>query len=262
MVSFGVFGCSGKIDALEREIAKAEKRAAKVKPKIVINTSANDLSMLSNKDAKKLIRDFRKVADDRADADFRPLSEDLWNQYSQDEKIVVTKYTQTYSYLNERLRNITYKGSRPLSEFKNDMPILTKAIEKSVIPRDTVVTRGTGDFMTSAGVNLSLLKRGDVFVDGAFLSTAVKEECGLSAEYTLKIVVPKGAKGIYAEPFTHYNDSFKHDFNNKVIWNGKNKESFGREREMILQRGSKLEVVEVHGKTIYCKLIGQLYDQP
>lgn len=262
-MSFGVFGCSGKIDALEREIAKAEKRAAKVKPKIVINTSANDLSMLSNKDAKKLIRDFRKVADDRADADFRPLSEDLWNQYSQDEKIVVTKYTQTYSYLNERLRNITYKGSRPLSEFKNDMPTLTKAIEKSVIPRDTVVTRGTGDFMTSAGVNLSLLKRGDVFVDGAFLSTAVKEECGLSAEYTPKIVVPKGAKGIYAEPFTHYNDLHKYNFE-KNIWNGKDKELFSQEREMILQRGSKLEVVEVHRKTntIYCKLIGQLYDQP
>lgn len=248
-----------------KQLQKVEKEQARIKqfdPKPAINNSANDLTYISNKEAKKLIQEFRKVTDDRADAAFRPLSEQLWAQYSQEEKMVLTKYTQTYSYLNEPLRKIKYLGERPLSEYTNDLPIMTNAIEKSVIPNDIVVTRGTKDFMTSAGVDLSALKKGDTFIDGAFLSTAVKEGKGLNKTYTLKIAVPKGAKGIYAEPFTHYNDAHKHDFDTGVLWNGKNKESFGGEREMILQRGSKLEVVEVHGKTIYCKLIGQLYNQP
>ena len=248
-----------ELDALNKEIDKAEKRAAKVKPK---DPSSVDLPILPNEKVVKMIREFRKTTDDRADDKFRPYSEQLWTQLSHDEKIVLTKYTQTYSYLNEPLRKVKYLGNRPSSEFTNDLPILTSAIEKSVITDDCVVTRGTENFVTSAGVDLSSLKKGDVFVDGGFLSTSVKEGYGLSKTYTLKIAVPKGSKGIYAEPFTHFNDSYKHDFGSGNIWNGKNKESFGHEREMILQRGSKLEVVQVNGHTIYCKLIGQLYSQP
>lgn len=62
------------------------------------------------------------------------------------------------------------------------------------------------------------------------------------------IAVPKGAKGVYAEPFTHYNDFYKYDFRNNVIWDGITDEVFGSEIEWIGQRGAKFEVVKKWAK--------------
>lgn len=246
-------------------LAKIEKESKKA-PKLIeskVNTTATDLTVIDDKTAEKMIIEFLKVESDIADDKMRPISEAQWVNFTKKEKLVLTKYTQTYSYLNEPLRKIKYQGERPSVEFKNDLPVLTKALEKGVIQEDVVVTRGTGDFFTTAGKNLSDIEKGDIFIDGGFLSTAVKEGYGLTRRYTLKIVVPKGSKGVYAEPFSHYNDSYKYKYEENRLWDGKTKQSFSGERELILQRGSRLQVVKVlHGSsTIYCKLVGQLYEQ-
>lgn len=246
-----------ELDALAKEIDKAEKRAAKV--------AVKSNSGISDKDAMELIRKFRKVHDNIADEHFRPITEELWNNTLTDkEKKILTKYTQTYSYLNEPLRHIPYKGERTKLEQKNDLETLTKAIDKCTIDRDTVVRRGTHDYgIKMLGINsLSKLKKGDEFIDGGFLSTAVRTDKGFDMEFNLEIVVPKGSKGIYAEPFSHYTDSNIFDWETGRLWNGKSKEVMKSERELILQRGSKLRVLEIKGKTIRLLLTGQKFDQP
>lgn len=91
-----------------------------------------------------------------------------------------------------------------------------------------------------------------------FLSTAVHRHKGFSESYNLVIVVPKGAKGVYAEPFSHYTDYHKFDYDDEIIWDGKSVETINSEMEWIGQRGSQFKVLKKQGKTIYLQMIGQL----
>lgn len=72
------------------------------------------------------------------------------------------------------------------------------------------------------------------------------------------IVVPKGAQGAFAEPFSHFTDSGKFDYQSTSLWNGKSKESIKDEFEWIGQRGSKFKVIKKTGHRIYLQLLGQL----
>lgn len=49
------------------------------------------------------------------------------------------------------------------------------------------------------------------------------------------IVVPKGARGAFAEPFSHYTDSLKFDWETDILWDGKSKETIRGEFEWIGQ---------------------------
>jgi hypothetical protein len=106
------------------------------------------------------------------------------------------------------------------------------------------------------------LKVGDVFTDKAFLSTSVIKEGGFKSPYNFVIITPKGAQGVYAEPFSHYTDYSKFSYGKTQksanLWDGKSKEYLGFENEWIGQRGSKLKVLKKQGNTIYMQLIGQL----
>lgn len=196
---------------------------------------------------------------DDADNRLRQYTERIWATLTKEERIILTKYTQTYSYLNEPLRGISYYGARAREEFEHDLPILTRAIEKFAMPQNTVVRRGVSNFtIDSLGYDLGNLKKGDVFVDKGFLSTAVHRHKGFSESYNLVIVVPKGAKGVYAEPFSHYTDYHKFDYDDGVIWDGKSVEKINSEMEWIGQRGCQFKVLKKQGKTIYLQMIGQL----
>lgn len=125
-----------------------------------------------------------------------------------------------------------------------------------------VVRRGTSDyFIPEIGKNLSEVEAGDVFIDGAFLSTACHRDKGFSGSVNMIIFVPKGSQGIFAEPFTHYNGGY-YDFNSNRIWDGKEKVSIGHEFEWIGQRGSRFKVIKKSGKNVYLMLIGQQFTQP
>ena len=230
-----------------------------------VQTGANKLAEVSVQEAMQLIADFEANYGDSADMLLRPIIKNIWQtQLTQEERIVLTKYTQTYSYLNEPLREIRYSGRRTLQEFMDDMPVLTSALSKMKMPINTVVRRGTSNYTIKAlGKDLSQLKVGDEFVDGAFLSTAVRTDKGFHETYNLVIVIPKGAQGMYAEPFTHYNgNSYDYGLYGKPdLWNGKDDASMGGEREWIGQRGSKFRVLKVDGRNIYLQMIGQMYDQ-
>ena len=78
-----------------------------------------------------MIAAFEAEYGDSADNILRKMTEADWKNLSPEEKIVLTKYTQTYSYLNEPLRGKTYYSpnqSKKKAEFNNDMPLLTEAL--------------------------------------------------------------------------------------------------------------------------------------
>lgn len=220
---------------------------------------ASTLPSISKEEIDRLLALYESEMVDDADNRLRQYTERIWATLTKEERIILTKYTQTYSYLNEPLRGISYCGARTREEFEHDLPILTRAIEKFAMPQNTVVRRGVSNFtIDSLGYDLGNLKKGDVFVDKGFLSTAVHRHKGFSESYNLVIVVPKGAKGVYAEPFSHYTDYHKFDYDDGVIWNGKSVEKINSEMEWIGQRGCQFKVLKKQGKTIYLQMIGQL----
>lgn len=220
---------------------------------------ASTLPSISKEEIDRLLALYESEMVDDADNRLRQYTERIWATLTKEERIILTKYTQTYSYLNEPLRGISYYGARVREEFEHDLPILTRAIEKFAMPQNTVVRRGVSNFtIDSLGYDLGNLKKGDVFVDKGFLSTAVHRHKGFSESYNLVIVVPKGAKGVYAEPFSHYTDYHKFDYDDGVIWDGKSVEKINSEMEWIGQRGCQFKVLKKQGKTIYLQMIGQL----
>lgn len=239
-----------------------EKRAANKAAKQLTGNVGKDLVLpdVSRAECDALIAAFEKEFGDSADDIMRKMTEADWLKLSDKHKIVLTKYTQTYCYLNEPLRGIRYTGANTRAAFDDDMPMLTEALSIRKADRNFVVRRGTNNFTIPAlGKDLGSLKEGDEFVDGAFLSTAVRVDKGFKEAYNLVIVVPKGAQGVYAEPFTHFNGG-SYNYSG-TIWDGVTKESFGQEREWIGQRGSKFRVLKKQGHTIYLQMIGQLFDQ-
>ncbi len=220
---------------------------------------ASTLPSISKEEIDRLLALYESEMVDDADNRLRQYTERIWATLTKEERIILTKYTQTYSYLNEPLRGISYYGACAREEFEHDLPILTRAIEKFAMPQNTVVRRGVSNFtIDSLGYDLGNLKKGDVFVDKGFLSTAVHRHKGFSESYNLVIVVPKGAKGVYAEPFSHYTDYHKFDYDDGVIWDGKSVEKINSEMEWIGQRGCQFKVLKQQGKTIYLQMIGQL----
>lgn len=128
-----------------------------------------------------------------------------------------------------------------------------------------VVRRGTGNFYSSElGKSLSDFSVGDIFTEKAFFSTAIHPKSGMFYDINMVIVVPKGAKGIYAEPFSHYTDSGKFSFadnpKHAVLWDGVTKETVRSEMEWIGNRGSRLKVLKKKGNTIYFQLLEQVQD--
>ena len=207
---------------------------------------------------EKLLQNYKSNTVGSVDKVLRKVTEDVWATLTNEEKIVLTKYTQTYSYLNETLRGISYIGGRSKAEYEHDLPILTKALSKFKVPQNMIVRRGTTGFhIQELGKDLSQVQVGDVFTDKAFLSTAAHREKGFFRTFNLVITVPKGAQGAFAEPFSHFTDYRKFDYNG-TLWDGKSKETIEDEFEWIGQRGCQFKVTKVQGGTIYLRLIGQL----
>ena len=235
----------------EKKVAEQAKKEAK--------TGQIVFAELTSEERKVLIDEYKVNKVEKMDKLLRPITESTWKTLSEEERIVLTKYTQTYSYLNEPLRGIPYCGGRPKSEYDKDLPLLTSALNKFKTSKPMVVRRGTSNyFIPELGKDLIQVKPGDVFTDGGFLSTACHRNKGFNLDMNMVILVPKGARGAFAEPFSHYTDSYKFDFNSKNLWDGNSKENINSEFEWIGQRGSKFRVISVEGGTIYLQLIGQL----
>lgn len=212
---------------------------------------------LSDEEAMSIISQFSKVGKKTADNALRSTTQKRWQELTDKQRRVVTKYTETFSYLNERLRGVRYLGDRPQSEFQEDLPILTDILANTRTTSPMVVRRGVKNYLDkSLGKHISELKPGDEIVDYGFLSTSTTPHGGFEDDYTFVIAVPAGAQGIYAEPFSHYTDSGKFSYKGEV-WNGSSVEELRDEMEWIGQRGSRMRVISVVGNTIHLILTSQ-----
>lgn len=208
---------------------------------------------------KDLLDQFDTNTVEGQDKKLRPWTKKAWESLTEEERFMVTKYTQTYKYLNDRLRTGSTTSWRSESEYKHDLPILTRALNKIKAPRDMVVRRGVDDYlMPDIGKRLSGIAEGDIITEKGFLSTACHRDKGFFCEYEMVILVPKGARGIYAEPFSHYTDYNIYDFETNDIWNGEDKQPIRSEFEWVGQRGAQFKVIKKIGKRIYLQLISQL----
>ena len=240
--------------------AELDKAAMARQRKKMGNIKPTNLPDMSKDEIDRLLDLFNNETMDDADKRLRSLAEQAWATLTDEEKLILTKYTQTYCYLNEPLRGLPYYGSLiPNADHIHDLPILTSALEKFKMPQNTVVRRGVNNHaIPELGYDLSSLKVGDVFTDKGFLSSAVHRNKGFHQDYNLVICVPKGAKGFYAEPFSHYTDYCRFDYKTNTLWDGKSVETIGGEAEWIGQRGSQFKALKKSGKTIYLQMIGQL----
>lgn len=242
---------------IKRDKIEADRIAKELKKTGVAPMTFNEMD---SKEIDRLLDIYGKETFEEADKRLRGLSEKAWATLTDEEKLILTKYTETYHYLNEPLRGIPYYGSLiPNKDHVHDLPILTNALAKFRMPANTVVRRGTDNYaIKELGYNLSEVKAGDVFIDKGFLSTAVQRKYGFHMQYNLVICVPKGAQGFYVEPLSHYTDFHKFSYASKKLWDGKSVEIAGKEAEWIGQRGCKFKVIKKIGNTIFLQIIGQL----
>ena len=272
-----------KLEELQKEIDRLVKERAKKYAGKTLASSVDTMEKLTSDEVKALLDAYKTNLDSEMDDALRPWAESVWATLTEQEKWVLTKYTQTYKYLVEPLRAMTYSGTAAgKAAFATDMPLLESALAKFRTPKSMVVRRGTASFpIDELGYSgLGELKAGDVWTDGGFLSTAVHRGHGFGGDYNLVIVVPKGAQGAYAEPFSHYNgDSLEFGGNRSDmagstlasckanstykmnLWNGKDKWYIAGEQEWIGQRGCRFRVLKKDGNTIYMQLISQMNKQ-
>ena len=250
-----------KAQALNAEVAKLEAIKAARQAK---TSGDNILPGIPKDEIKKLLDIYKNNTVSEVDDIMRKQTEKIWQTLTIEEKNVLTKYTQIYNYLNEPLRGIPHNGSTtPNADYLHDLPILTKAISKFSLPENMVIRRGVENYIVNElNYDLDSLKAGDVFTDKGFLSTSMHRDKGFKYTYNFVIVVPKGAQGVFAEPFSHYTDYWKFNYNNDPknanLWDGVSKEIIDSEFEWIGQRGCKFLVLKKQGKTIYLQLIAQL----
>ena len=217
-------------------------------------------SEMTKEKVQNLLLEYETNSVRGVDKELRAWMESEWGNLTYEEQKLLTRYTQAYTYLNDRLRGIPPSSWIPQSEYDHDMPIITQALNKLKVPRDMVVRRGTGNYEIKAiGKWLSEVEEGDIFTEPAFLSTAAHRDKGFFKSLEMVIVVPKGARGAFAEPFSHYNDSCSaYDYDYDRIWDGKTKQSIEDEFEWIGQRGCQFKVLQKTGNRIILQLIGQL----
>ena len=140
---------------------------------------------------------------------------------------------------------------------------MTDLISRSSYDTDIWLQRGcgTGAIESFLGISNGTLsgmsqKELDEFVDFvgrdySFRSTAVSKGKGFSGQVIMNIYAPKGTQMMYAEPFSAYGSG------GGLSWDGISKQTnFGRESEMIIQRGAiyKVNKIEKANGKIYIDL--------
>lgn len=205
---------------------------------------------------------------------------DDWTRWSKEEKHVAYLYTSGSRYINEPLFAQYYgtKYSEIDGSVRNswrDINTLTTMIDKAKpLARDVWMQHGEDmdAFVGKFGVNLGTLSAsqlkgmvGKIGTNAPFTSCGVTKGTGFShEEVILNIYCPKGTKGIYTEPYSHYGDGgygvrgFK--------WDGKSRLSAGydpgSEMEFILQRGTKFRITKIEKKGYRYYIDVDIIEQP
>lgn len=247
-----------------REVAEnARKTAEGVIKELVVPIPVPDSSVthtVSMVDVPRVVLP-APLTDREADGLLRSITGEAWLKASALEKNALFAYTGNgYSQINDALR-------MGLNNDKADR--MVKIIDCCVVPQDMVVFRGCGAFQELRDVlgwdgggvtddlveRLNLLNIGSVHQEKSFLSAGVAEGKGFQNRPGLfNILLRKGTKAIYAEPFSKFGNGTGRK------WDGKSKQdSFSLEDEIIIQRGGALQFLQFHNRNgqliIDCELI-------
>ncbi|HTM22685.1 MAG TPA: ADP-ribosyltransferase [Kofleriaceae bacterium] len=172
--------------------------------------------------------DFDIIEDDERPEFDKQWEQSWWKRMDSDHRAAVDDYTGSAFSVNTQLRDgwdpANMQGTRAVLVKRIDA-----ALDEAKVDRDLMTYRGIG----IDGGELDL-KPGGVFEDSGFMSTSVSETiaadfaAGRQHRYIMAIEVPKGAKAAYIGTNSSHPD----------------------EHEMLLPRGSKLEIIEVQKTTI------------
>lgn len=142
--------------------------------------------------------------------------------------------------------------------------------ESTPFTRDVWLNRGAskGEFMGQFGLDLDNFTSnpnvliGSIGEQKPFMSTAHARSWGFvddGEEATRSVVYniycPKGTKGIYTEPYSHYGNGGRN-------WDGKTKAPLENEVEVILQRGTRLRVTKAEYKNGQWFIDMEVIEQP
>ena len=197
---------------------------------------------------KAIWTDKKETVDDA----FRKSTGDWWKTLSNEEKKAAVSFTGSlYNSMNHLLGGRLDPTHPSYDKAEKSINDLTSALDKTSIPEDIWVRRGVSEnhikrlFGYSKNQPISeLYKNIQAAIDNEFIvdvpnfmSTSGTKSGGFSG-VEMKIFVPKGSKGVYAEPFA------VHGFGGGMSWDGESKQSnFGYEFEILLQRGYKLKPI-------------------
>ena len=273
------------------QIAKAQQAAQAQVQATSGDVFSDDAYGQRKDDAWK--RRFRNKED--ADQYYRPKLDSEWGNYTEREKYATWEYTHNSNPINKSLSG--YHDTWDRSDFlglgnadwghedrwrhlrTNDfianfgkngtsnvdyhrvITDLTKAIDKSVIDKDTFLVRGGGyggaanlfgtvidyddavRYLNNGDItSLKALIEGNTVTNHAFTSTGIASGSGFSGKVSYDIYVPKGTRGIYAEPQSYYGRTINGE---EIYKAGKAYSSVGGEAEIILQRGTSFRVTEI-----------------
>lgn len=161
-----------------------------------------------------------------------PIAKETYKTIDPDDLDKIKYYTQSYSFINEPLRNKMYSGSyEKKNMFIDYVKGMTKAIDKSVLKENMWVQRGVSTLNIN-GKDISSYNAEDlhnvVFEDQGFLSCGAAKGTGFTNNSVImNIYCPKGTKALYVDPISHYQ---------------------GHENEMIIQRGYSFKITKVEKK--------------
>jgi len=238
-----------KVAAAQAYMLKLQAQQAKRAQKKALNT----VSSTFDADAySKERRDNAMWAKDTVEADARLRTKcgEVWQNAPKEERAAIHGYTEEYHNINEPLRGLTYIGSATkTARGLKRIPLVERIIDKSTYDFDMWVQRGDGmvalkkfglaNYNTATDAEIMALV-GKTGVEGAFWSAGVAKGKGFSGSIIFNIYMPKGTKAMYCEPFS----AFGHG--SGVSWDGLSGQySFGRESEILIQRGTKFRVTKV-----------------
>ncbi len=259
-----------ELDALNKEIDKAEKRAAKVKPK---DPSPSDVypeisfkpSTAKQRSIKFIDRSKWRSKDTEI---IDSCAKNAWQNATLEQKQAAYYYTQGSKVNNEPLYGAHYysSGKDVMEAVTKHNPNLTRFIDSTSLPQDTWLRSGQkwGTFSGVFGIDLeaeinalnngkrsnddiakALTKKlkGKTGTQKAFMSTSFASDTGfLKEDLEFHIFSPKGTKCLYAEPFSHFGARDT----SPTEWDGKdNTITLGtlKEFEGILQRGTGFKII-------------------
>lgn len=226
----------------------------------IARAEPSDAFSKARKDAAWWFKDKKK-----ADAELRPKAGEVWRTLTTNQRRSLYGYTSdsdewnqpTNGFKNGRWGRQDYVGPGNVDidarHYGMKIRQMTEAISKSSYDHDMWLNRGSdtnamdtffgledGGFTSLSDDELQRLvgRSGRV---GGFWSTSAAKGNGFSNKpVAINVYAPAGSNAIYAEPFSAYGRG------DGLEWDGKgSQESFGREFEVILQRGGSYKVTKI-----------------